>query len=319
MANTKHCKLLILGSGPAGYTAAVYAARAALDPVLITGIEVGGQLTTTTDVDNWPADDQGVLGPDLMERFRKHAERFDTEVIQDHIASVDLSTRPLSLQGSDTTYTCDALIICTGASARYLGLPSEEKFKGRGVSACATCDGFFYRNKKVAVIGGGNTAVEEALYLSNICEEVVLVHRRDSLRAEKIMQAKLFEREKNGNITIMWNHVLDEVVGDDSGVTGMQVKHVDSGETTALDLLGVFIAIGHKPNTDIFTGQMDINGGYIKVNSGLDGKATATSVEGVFAAGDVMDHVYRQAVSRHRLYGRTGRREIFGFPRLTLG
>jgi len=297
MANTKHCKLLILGSGPAGYTAAVYAARAALDPVLITGIEVGGQLTTTTDVDNWPADDQGVLGPDLMERFRKHAERFDTEVIQDHIASVDLSTRPLSLQGSDTTYTCDALIICTGASARYLGLPSEEKFKGRGVSACATCDGFFYRNKKVAVIGGGNTAVEEALYLSNICEEVVLVHRRDSLRAEKIMQAKLFEREKNGNITIMWNHVLDEVVGDDSGVTGMQVKHVDSGETTALDLLGVFIAIGHKPNTDIFTGQMDINGGYIKVNSGLDGKATATSVEGVFAAGDVMDHVYRQAVT----------------------
>ncbi len=297
MANTKHCKLLILGSGPAGYTAAVYAARAALDPVLITGIEVGGQLTTTTDVDNWPADDQGVLGPDLMERFRKHAERFDTEVIQDHIASVDLNTRPLSLQGSDTTYTCDALIICTGASARYLGLPSEEKFKGRGVSACATCDGFFYRNKKVAVIGGGNTAVEEALYLSNICEEVVLVHRRDSLRAEKIMQAKLFEREKNGNITIMWNHVLDEVVGDDSGVTGMQVKHVDSGETTALDLLGVFIAIGHKPNTDIFTGQMDINGGYIKVNSGLDGKATATSIEGVFAAGDVMDHVYRQAVT----------------------
>jgi len=297
MANTKHCKLLILGSGPAGYTAAVYAARAALDPVLITGVEVGGQLTTTTDVDNWPADDQGVLGPDLMERFRKHAERFDTELIQDHIDSVDLSAKPLSLQGSDTTYTCDALIICTGASARYLGLPSEEKFKGRGVSACATCDGFFYRNKKVAVIGGGNTAVEEALYLSNICEEVVLVHRRDSLRAEKIMQAKLFEREKNGNITIMWNHVLDEVVGDDSGVTGMQVKHVDSGETTALDLLGVFIAIGHKPNTDIFTGQMDINGGYIKVNSGLDGKATATSVEGVFAAGDVMDHVYRQAVT----------------------
>ena len=297
MANTKHCKLLILGSGPAGYTAAVYAARAALDPVLITGIEVGGQLTTTTDVDNWPADDQGVLGPDLMERFRKHAERFDTELIQDHIASVDLSTKPLTLQGGDTTYTCDALIICTGASARYLGLPSEDKFKGRGVSACATCDGFFYRNKKVDVIGGGNTAVEEALYLSNICEEVVLVHRRDSLRAEKIMQAKLFEREKNGNITIMWNHVLDEVVGDDSGVTGMNVKQVDSGEITSLDLLGVFIAIGHKPNTDIFTGQMDINGGYIKVKSGLDGKATATSVDGVFAAGDVMDHVYRQAVT----------------------
>ncbi len=297
MSSTKHCKLLILGSGPAGYTAAVYAARAALDPVLITGVEVGGQLTTTTDVDNWPADNEGVLGPDLMERFRKHAERFDTEIINDHIDSVDFSTKPLVLNGSDTRYTCDALIISTGASAKYLGLPSEEKFKGRGVSACATCDGFFYRNRKVAVIGGGNTAVEEALYLSNICSEVVLVHRRDELRAEKIMQAKLFEREKNGNVTIMWNHTLEEVLGDDSGVTGMTIKHTESGDLTSMDLHGVFIAIGHKPNTDIFDGQLDINGGYIKVNSGLDGNATATSVNGVFASGDVMDHVYRQAVT----------------------
>ncbi len=297
MSSSKHCKLLILGSGPAGYTAAVYAARAALEPVLITGVEVGGQLTTTTDVDNWPADNEGVLGPDLMERFKKHAERFETELINDHIDSVDFSARPLVLNGSDTRYTCDALIISTGASAKYLGLPSEDKFKGRGVSACATCDGFFYRDRKVAVIGGGNTAVEEALYLSNICSEVVLVHRRDELRAEKIMQAKLFEREKNGNVTIMWNHTLDEVLGDDTGVTGMTVKHTDNGESTSMDLHGVFIAIGHKPNTDIFTDQLNINGGYIKVNSGLDGNATATSVEGVFAAGDVMDHVYRQAVT----------------------
>lgn len=265
--------------------------------MLITGVEVGGQLTTTTDVDNWPADNEGVLGPDLMERFRKHAERFDTEIINDHIDSVDFSTKPLVLNGSDTRYTCDALIISTGASAKYLGLPSEEKFKGRGVSACATCDGFFYRNRKVAVIGGGNTAVEEALYLSNICSEVVLVHRRDELRAEKIMQAKLFEREKNGNVTIMWNHTLEEVLGDDSGVTGMTIKHTESGDLTSMDLHGVFIAIGHKPNTDIFDGQLDINGGYIKVNSGLDGNATATSVNGVFASGDVMDHVYRQAVT----------------------
>lgn len=293
----KHCKLLILGSGPAGYTAAVYAARAALDPVLITGVEVGGQLTTTTDVDNWPADDQGVLGPDLMERFKKHAERFDTELVNDHIQSVELGQRPFKLKGNDVTYTCDALIITTGASAKYLGLPSEDKFKGRGVSACATCDGFFYKNRKVAVIGGGNTAVEEALYLSNICSEVVLVHRRDSLRAEKIMQAKLFEREKNGNVTIMWDHNLDEVVGDDSGVTGMKIKHSKSDAVTEMDLHGVFVAIGHKPNTDIFTDQLDIAGGYIKVNSGTSGNATATSVAGVFAAGDVMDHVYRQAVT----------------------
>ncbi len=297
MTTEKHCKLLILGSGPAGYTAAVYAARAALDPVLVTGIEVGGQLTTTTDVDNWPADHEGVLGPDLMERFKQHAERFDTELVNDHIQSVELDKRPFRLKGNDTTYTCDALIITTGASAKYLGLPSEDAFKGRGVSACATCDGFFYKNRKVAVIGGGNTAVEEALYLSNICSEVVLVHRRDSLRAEKIMQAKLFEREKNGNVTIMWDHNLDEVVGDDSGVTGMKIKHAKTDAVTEIDLHGVFIAIGHKPNTDIFTGQLDIEGGYIKVASGLGGNATATSIEGVFAAGDVMDHVYRQAVT----------------------
>lgn len=297
MTTDKHCKLLILGSGPAGYTAAVYAARAALDPVLVTGIEVGGQLTTTTDVDNWPADNEGVLGPDLMERFKKHAERFDTELVNDHIQSVELGQRPFTLQGSDTTYTCDALIITTGASAKYLGLPSEDAFKGRGVSACATCDGFFYKNRKVAVIGGGNTAVEEALYLSNLCSEVILVHRRDSLRAEKIMQAKLFEREKNGNVTIMWDHNLEEVLGDDSGVTGMKIKHTKTGALTEMDLHGVFVAIGHKPNTDIFTGQLDIEGGYIKVASGLGGNATATSIDGVFAAGDVMDHVYRQAVT----------------------
>lgn len=297
MTTDKHCKLLILGSGPAGYTAAVYAARAALDPVLVTGIEVGGQLTTTTDVDNWPADNEGVLGPDLMERFKKHAERFDTELVNDHIQSVELGQRPFTLQGSDTTYTCDALIITTGASAKYLGLPSEDAFKGRGVSACATCDGFFYKNRKVAVIGGGNTAVEEALYLSNLCSEVILVHRRDSLRAEKIMQAKLFEREKNGNVTIMWDHNLEEVLGDDSGVTGMKIKHTKTSALTEMDLHGVFVAIGHKPNTDIFTGQLDIEGGYIKVASGLGGNATATSIDGVFAAGDVMDHVYRQAVT----------------------
>lgn len=297
MSETRHCKLLILGSGPAGYTAAVYAARAALNPVLITGIEVGGQLTTTTDVDNWPADDQGVQGPELMERFKRHAERFDTEIINDHIHTVDLAAKPVQLHGNSTIYTCDALIISTGASAKYLGLDSEEAFKGRGVSACATCDGFFYRNQKVAVIGGGNTAVEEALYLSNICSEVVLVHRRDSLRAEKILQSKLFEREKEGKVTIHWNHNLQEVLGDDSGVTGMRIEQVGSGDTTDIDLMGVFIAIGHKPNTDIFDGQMDISGGYISVNSGLGGNATATSVPGVFAAGDVMDHVYRQAVT----------------------
>lgn len=294
---TRHARLLILGSGPAGYTAAVYAARANLNPVVITGLEPGGQLTTTTDVDNWPADDQGVLGPDLMERFRKHAERFDTEIINDHIHTVDLSADGRTLTGDSGTYTCDALIIATGASAKYLGLPSEDAYKGKGVSACATCDGFFYRNQVVAVIGGGNTAVEEALYLSNICSEVILVHRRDSLRAEKIMQDKLFDREKNGNITIMWDHNLDEVLGDETGVTGMRVKHAKTDATTELTLTGVFIAIGHKPNTDIFADQMAIEGGYIQVNSGLSGNATATSIPGVFACGDVMDHVYRQAVT----------------------
>lgn len=295
--NTRHCRLLILGSGPAGYTAAVYAARANLNPVLITGMEQGGQLTTTTDVDNWPGDNDGVQGPELMERMKKHAERFDTEVIFDHIKSVELQQRPFKLTGQGTEYTCDALIICTGASAMYLGLESEEAFKGKGVSACATCDGFFYRNQKVAVIGGGNTAVEEALYLSNIAAEVVLVHRRDELRAEKILQDHLFEKEKNGNITIMWNHVLDEVLGDNSGVTGMRIKSTQSDETQDIDLMGVFIAIGHKPNTAMFAEQLDMAGGYIKVNSGLEGNATQTSIPGIFAAGDVMDHVYRQAIT----------------------
>jgi len=297
MTDVQHHKLIIIGSGPAGYSAAVYAARANLKPVVIAGIEPGGQLTTTTDVDNWPADAEGVLGPELMERFKAHAERFDTKVISDHINGVDFSKRPYELQGDTVRYTCDSVIICTGASAKYLGLESEEKFKGRGVSACATCDGFFFKNQKVAVIGGGNTAVEEALYLSNICSEVVLVHRRDALRAEKIMQDKLFEREKNGNVTIMWDHNLVEVLGDQSGVTGMQVKHAKTDEQQNIDLMGIFVAIGHKPNTGVFEGHLDINGGYIKVSSGLDGNATATSVPGVFAAGDVMDHVYRQAVT----------------------
>ena len=297
MSDRRHCKLIILGSGPAGYSAAVYAARANLNPVVIAGIEPGGQLTTTTEVDNWPADVNGVQGPELMERFKAHAERFETEVVSDHINNVDFSQRPFTLDGDSGSYSCDSLIICTGASAMYLGLPSEEAFKGKGVSACATCDGFFYRNQKVAVIGGGNTAVEEALYLSNICEEVVLVHRRDSLRAEKIMQDKLFDREANGNITIMWDHTLEEVIGDNSGVTGMRIKHVKTDETSHHDLTGIFIAIGHKPNTAIFEGQLTINGGYIQVKSGLDGNATATSVDGIFAAGDVMDHIYRQAVT----------------------
>jgi len=297
MSDRRHCKLIILGSGPAGYSAAVYAARANLNPVVIAGVEPGGQLTTTTEVDNWPADVNGVQGPELMERFKQHAERFETEVVSDHINSVDFSQRPFLLEGGAGTYSCDGLIICTGASAKYLGLPSEEAFKGKGVSACATCDGFFYRNQKVAVIGGGNTAVEEALYLSNICEEVILVHRRDSLRAEKIMQDKLFDREANGNITIMWNHTLEEVLGDNSGVTGMRIKDTNTGDTQERELMGVFIAIGHKPNTDIFTDQLHIEGGYIQVKSGLAGNATATSVEGIFAAGDVMDHVYRQAVT----------------------
>lgn len=297
MPDTRHCKLLILGSGPAGYTAAVYAARANLSPVLVAGMEPGGQLTTTTDVDNWPADAMGVQGPELMERFKAHAERFDTDIINDHIQSVDFSVRPLKLVGDNGEYSCDSLIIATGASAKYLGLPSEETFKGRGVSACATCDGFFYRNQKVAVIGGGNTAVEEALYLSNICSEVVLVHRRDTLRAEKILQDRLFEKAKNGNVRLVWDHNLDEVLGDQSGVTGMRIKHAQSGDTEEIGLMGVFIAIGHKPNTGIFNDQLTMKDGYLHVQSGNQGNATATSVPGVFAAGDVMDHVYRQAIT----------------------
>jgi thioredoxin reductase (NADPH) len=297
MSDPKHCRLLILGSGPAGYTAAVYAARANLSPVLVTGLEQGGQLMTTTEVDNWPGDDAGVQGPDLMERMRKHAERFQTEIIFDHINKADLSRRPLLLVGDGGSYTCDALIIATGASARYLGLPSEQHFRGKGVSACATCDGFFYRNQKVAVIGGGNTAVEEALYLSNIAAEVTLVHRRDALRAEKILQAQLLEKSRTGNVRIEWNHTLDEVLGDANGVTGMRIRHVQDGTTKDIDLHGVFIAIGHQPNTQIFEGQLEMAGGYIKVKSGSEGNATATSVPGVFAAGDVMDHVYRQAIT----------------------
>jgi thioredoxin reductase (NADPH) len=297
MSDSKHCRLIILGSGPSGYTAAVYAARANLQPVLITGMEQGGQLMTTTDVDNWPGDNEGVQGPDLMERMRKHAERFDTEIVIDHIQEVDLKNRPFSLKGDSASYTCDALIISTGASAMYLGLESEQKYMGRGISACATCDGFFYRNRKVAVIGGGNTAVEEALYLSNIAEEVILVHRRDELRAEKILQKQILEKAENGNITIVWDHVLEEVLGDDAGVTGMRIKKVKSDKTQEIDVHGIFIAIGHKPNTQIFEGQLEMHHGYLKVQSGLEGNATATSIEGVFAAGDVMDHVYRQAVT----------------------
>lgn len=297
MTDTKHHRLLILGSGPAGYTAAVYAARANLKPVMITGLEQGGQLMTTTDVDNWPGDPDGVQGPDLMERMRKHAERFGTEMIFDQIHTAKLDQRPYILEGDSGTYSCDALIICTGASARYLGLESEEKYKGKGVSACATCDGFFYRNQKVAVIGGGNTAVEEALYLSNIASEVILVHRRDSLRAEKILQDQIMEKAKNGNITLLWDHVLEEVLGDNTGVTGIRVKNVKTSEEKDIELMGVFIAIGHSPNTKIFEGQLEMDNGYIKVHSGTNGNATATSKPGVFAAGDVMDHVYRQAIT----------------------
>ena len=297
MSETIHHRLIILGSGPAGYTAAVYAARANLNPVVLTGMEQGGQLTTTTDVDNWPGDNEGVQGPDLMIRMQKHAERFDTDVIFEHIESVDLNQRPFQLFGNSANYTCDSLIIATGASAQYLGLPSEEAFSGRGVSACATCDGFFYRDQKVAVIGGGNTAVEEALYLSNIASEVVLVHRRDSLRAEKILQDKLFEKAKNGNVVLHWHRTLEEVVGDDMGVTGLRMKSTKDDSIEDLDVTGVFIAIGHKPNTDIFQGQLEMKDGYIQVQSGLKGNATATSVEGVFAAGDVSDNVYRQAVT----------------------
>ena len=297
MSEARHQKLLILGSGPAGYTAAVYAARANLQPVLVTGMEMGGQLTTTTDVDNWPGDVEGLQGPDLMERMKAHAERFGTEIIFDHIHTVELGERPYRLSGDMGSYTCDALIIATGASAQYLGLESESTFAGKGVSACATCDGFFYRKQKVAVIGGGNTAVEEALYLSNIADHVTLVHRRDSLRAEKILQDKLIAKVAAGQISVQWNHTLDDILGDDSGVTGARLKSTGSGETTDIDVAGVFIAIGHKPNTGIFQGQLDMQNGYIRVKSGLDGDATATSVPGVFAAGDVMDHVYRQAVT----------------------
>lgn len=298
MSNSQHHKLIILGSGPAGYTAGVYAARANLNPVIITGLEQGGQLMTTTDVDNWPGDVEGLQGPDLMQRMLAHVERYGTEVIFDHIQSVDFSKKPYTLNGDiNGTYTCDALIIATGASAMYLGLDSEEAYKGKGVSACATCDGFFYKGQNVAVIGGGNTAVEEALYLSNLASQVTLVHRRDSLRAEKILQDKLFDREKNGNVSIAWNHTLDEVLGDNSGVTGMRIKSTQDDATQDIDLQGVFIAIGHKPNTSIFEGQLDMEGGYIQVQSGLSGNATLTSKEGIFAAGDVMDHTYRQAIT----------------------
>ncbi|MCU5782664.1 thioredoxin-disulfide reductase [Alcanivorax balearicus MACL04] len=294
MSDVQHHRLIILGSGPAGYTAAVYAARANLNPVVITGIQPGGQLTTTTEVDNWPGDVEGLQGPDLMVRMQQHAERFDTQVLFDHINEVVLDQRPFVLKGDSGTYSCDALIIATGASAMYLGLDSEQAFMGRGVSACATCDGFFYRGQKVAVVGGGNTAVEEALYLSNIASEVVLIHRRDKLRAEKILQDKLFAKD---NVTVMWDHVLDEVLGDDSGVNGIRVKSTKDDSTEELELQGLFIAIGHKPNTDIFAGQLDMHDGYIRIRSGLEGNATATSVAGVFAAGDVADHVYRQAVT----------------------
>ena len=294
---TKHHRLIILGSGPAGYSAAVYAARANLKPVLITGLAQGGQLMTTTDVDNWPADADGVQGPELMERFQKHAERFGTEIIFDHINSVTLKQRPLTLVGDSATYTCEALIIATGASARYLGLPSEQSFMGKGVSACATCDGFFYKGEDVAVIGGGNTAVEEALYLSNIAKSVTLVHRRDKLRAEAIMIDKLMEKTKTGNMRVEWNHTLDEVLGDNSGVTGVRIKNTAASGTKDLSLKGVFIAIGHTPNTQIFEGQLDMANGYIKTQGGSNGNATATSIPGVFAAGDVQDHVYRQAVT----------------------
>jgi thioredoxin reductase (NADPH) len=293
----RHCRLLILGSGPAGYTAAVYAARANLKPVLITGLAQGGQLMTTTEVDNWPADADGVLGPDLMARFLKHAERFKTEIVFDQIHTARLTEPPLTLIGDNGTYTCDALIIGTGASAQYLGLPSEQEFMGRGVSGCATCDGFFYKEQDVAVIGGGNTAVEEALYLSNIARHVTLVHRRDKLRAEAIIIDKLMEKAAAKKVTVLWDHVLDEVVGDKSGVTGIRVKHVKTGATTEKTLQGVFIAIGHRPNTELFAGQLQMTNGYILTRTGHDGGATATSIPGVFAAGDVQDHVYRQAVT----------------------
>ncbi|MBY6235629.1 thioredoxin-disulfide reductase [Vibrio harveyi] len=297
MSDVKHCKLLILGSGPAGYTAAVYAARANLNPVLVTGMQQGGQLTTTTEVENWPGDAEGLTGPGLMERMKEHAERFETEIVFDHINEVELSQRPFRLKGDSGEYTCDALIISTGASAKYLGLESEEAFKGRGVSACATCDGFFYRNQKVAVVGGGNTAVEEALYLSNIASKVHLIHRRDSFRAEKILVKRLMDKVESGNIILHTDRTLDEVLGDDMGVTGVRIKDVNSGATEDLEVMGAFIAIGHQPNTQIFEGQVDMKDGYIIVQSGLEGNATQTSIKGVFAAGDVMDHNYRQAIT----------------------
>jgi len=294
---TRHSRLLILGSGPAGYTAAVYAARANLKPVLVTGLAQGGQLMTTTDVDNWPADHAGVQGPELMERFQKHAERFETEIVFDHIHTAKLREKPITLVGDSGTYTCDALVIATGASAMYLGLPSEEAFMGKGVSGCATCDGFFYKGQDVCVVGGGNTAVEEALYLSNIARHVTVIHRRDKFRSEKILQDKLFAKEKEGKVAIAWNHTLDEVLGDASGVTGVRMKSVVDGKTRDLEVSGCFIAIGHKPNTDLFAGQLDMKGGYLVTRTGLEGGATATSIPGVFAAGDVQDHVYRQAVT----------------------
>ena len=297
MNEVKHSRLIILGSGPAGYTAAVYAARANLKPLVITGIQPGGQLTTTTEVDNWPGDVEGLTGPALMERMQKHAERFDTEIVYDHIHTAELQHRPFVLKGDSGTYSCDALIIATGASAQYLGLPSEEAFSGKGVSACATCDGFFYRNQVVAVVGGGNTAVEEALYLANIAKEVHLIHRRDKLRSEKILQDKLMDRAANGNVRLHWNHTLEEVLGDNSGVTGVRLQDTQSGVEKTLELAGVFIAIGHKPNTELFTGQLTMRDGYVIINGGGEGNATATSIPGVFAAGDVADHVYRQAIT----------------------
>ena len=297
MADVRHCRLLILGSGPAGYSAAVYAARANLEPVLITGIEQGGQLMTTTDVDNWPGDHEGVLGPELMERMRQHAERFGTEMVFDHIHTAHLKQRPFLLEGDSGHYSCDALIIATGASAQYLGLESEQAFMGRGVSACATCDGFFYKGQEVAVIGGGNTAVEEALYLANIADKVTVVHRRDKFRSEKILSDRLIERSRSGNVEIVWNHTLEEVLGDDSGVTGMRIRATAGDTTRDVDLAGVFIAIGHRPNTDLFIDQLEMSNGYLTVKSGIDGDATATSIPGVFAAGDVADHIYRQAVT----------------------
>ena len=297
MTETTHHRLIVLGSGPAGYTAALYAARANLAPTLITGIEVGGQLTTTTDVDNWPGDSEGLQGPDLMLRMQQHVQRFGVEPLNDHIHTANVTDRPFRLEGDQGIYTCDALIIATGASARYLGLPSEEAFKGRGVSACATCDGFFYRGQEVAVIGGGNTAVEEALYLANLASKVYVVHRRDALRAEKIMQDRLFERAAEGKVELVWNHVLDEVLGDDTGVTGLRARSTVTEGTREINLAGVFIAIGHTPNTELFAGQLDMNNGYLRTHSGIDGNATATSVPGIFAAGDVADHVYRQAIT----------------------